>query len=70
MTQRYWKVEKHGELSPADVAAAVGPGGHMVLRTDVAKGKTTIYFAGSGDDEHAKAVRASATEVKLADITG
>ena len=50
MTQRYWKLEKNGELGVAEVAAVVG--GHIVLRTDVAKGKTTIYFAGGSEDEH------------------
>lgn len=69
MTQRYWKLEKHGELTAAEVAAAVGGGGHTVLRTDTAKGKTTIYFTGEGDDEHAKPIRAQATEIKLADLT-
>jgi hypothetical protein len=69
MTQRYWKMEKSGELTAHEVAAAVGAGGHTVLRTDVVKGKTTIYFAGEGDDEHAKPVRAQATEIKLADVT-
>jgi len=69
MTQRYWNMEKSGELSAHDVAAAVGGGGHTVLRTDVAKGKTTIFFAGQGDDDHAKAVRSQATEIKLSDVT-
>ena len=69
MAPRYWKLEKNGELSAAEVAAAVGGGGHNVLRTNVANGKTTIYFAGEGDDEHAKAVRSHATEIKLADVT-
>jgi hypothetical protein len=68
-TQRYWKLEKSGELGVAEVAAAVGAGGHTVLRTDVAKGKTTIYFAGESDDEQAKAVRAHAKKIKLADVT-
>ena len=44
-------------------------GGHIVLRTDVAKGKTTIYFAGESEDEHTKAVRAKAKRIKLADVT-
>jgi hypothetical protein len=44
-------------------------GGHIVLRTDVAKGKTTIYFASESEDEHAKAVRAHAKKIKLADVT-
>ena len=68
MTQRYWKLEKSGELGAAEAAATVGAGGHIVLRTDVADGKTTIYFAGESEDEHAKAVRAHATEIKLADV--
>jgi hypothetical protein len=67
MAQRYWKLEKSGELGVAEVAAAVG--GHIVLRTDVAKGKTTIYFAGESEDEHTKAVRAKAKRIKLADVT-
>jgi len=67
MAQSYWKLEKSGELGVAEVAAAVG--GHIVLRTDVAKGKTTIYFAGESEDEHAKAVRAHAKKIKLADVT-
>ena len=67
MAQRYWKLEKTGELGVAEVAAAVD--GHIVLRTDVAKGKTTIYFAGESEDEHAKAVRAHAKKIKLADVT-
>jgi len=66
MAQRYWKLEKSGELGVAEVAAAVG---HIVLRTDVAKGKTTIYFAGESEDEHTKAVRAHAKKIKLADVT-
>jgi hypothetical protein len=66
-TQRYWKLEKSGELGAAEVAAAVGAGGHIVLRTDVANGKTTIYFA--GESEQAKAVRAHAKKIKLADVT-
>ena len=49
------------------IAAAVG--GHIVLRTDVAKGKTMIYFAGESEDEQAKAVRAHAKKIKLADVT-
>jgi hypothetical protein len=69
MAHRYWKLEKSGELGAAEVAAVVGAGGHIVLRTEVANGKTTIYFAGESEDEHAKAVRAHATEVKLADVT-
>ena len=69
MAQRYWKLEKSGELGAAEVAAAVGGGGNIVLRTDSANGKTTIYFAGEREDEHAKAVRADATEIKLADVT-
>ena len=67
MAQRYWKLEKSGELGVAEVAAAVG--GHIVLRTDVAKGKTTIYFASESEDEHAKAVRAHAKRIKLVDVT-
>jgi hypothetical protein len=67
MAQRYWKLEKSGELEVAEVAAAVA--GHIVLRADVAKGKTTIYFAGESEDEHAKAVRAHAKKIKLADVT-
>ncbi|HMF24493.1 MAG TPA: hypothetical protein VKG24_20545 [Pseudolabrys sp.] len=67
-TQRYWKLERSGELSAAEVAAAVGAGGHVVLRTDVAKGKTTIYFTGGSEDEQAKAVRAHAKKIKLADV--
>jgi hypothetical protein len=66
MAQHYWKLEKSGELDVAEVAAAAG--GHIVVRTDVAKGKTTIYFAGENEDEHAKAVRANAKKVKLADV--
>jgi len=66
MAQRYWKLEKSGELGVAEVAAAVA--GHIVLRADVAKGKTTIYFAGESEDEHAK-VRANAKKIKLADVT-
>ncbi len=69
MAQSFWKLQKSGELSAADVAAAVGGGGHTVLRTDVAKGKTVIYFAGDDGDERAKAVRSAATEIKLADVT-
>jgi hypothetical protein len=70
MAEKYWKLEKSGELSAEQAAAAVGIGGHTVLRTDVAKGKTTIYFAGGATkDEHAKKVRSAATEVKLADVT-
>jgi hypothetical protein len=68
MAQRCWKLEKSGELGAADVAALVGGGGHIVLRTDVAHGRTTIYFAGESEDEHAKGVRAHATEVKWADV--
>jgi hypothetical protein len=67
MAQRYWKLEKSGELGVAEVAAEVG--GHIVLRADVAKGTTTIYFAGESEDEHAKAVRAHAKKIKLADVT-
>ena len=66
MAQRYWKMEKSGELGVAEVAAAVG--GHIVLRTDVAKGKTMIYFVGEREDEQAKAVRAHAKKIKLADV--
>ena len=51
----------------AEVAAAVG--GNIVLRTDVTKGKTTIYFAGESEDEHAKAAHAHAKKIKLADVT-
>jgi hypothetical protein len=69
MTQRYWKLEKSGELSAGEVATAVGGAGHIVLRTDVAKGKTTIYFAGAGDDDNAKALLSQSTEIKLADVT-
>lgn len=69
MAQRYWKLEKSGELGAAEAAATVGAGGYIVLRTDVANGKTTIYFGGEGEDEGAKAVRAQATEIKLADVT-
>jgi hypothetical protein len=69
MAQRYWKLERSGELGAAEVAAAVGGGGHIVLRTHVADGRTTIYFAGESEDEHAKAIRANATEIKLADVT-
>jgi hypothetical protein len=69
MAQRCWKLERSGELGPAEVAAAVGGAGHVVLRTDVARGKTTIYFTGESEDEHAKAVRAHATEIKLSDVT-
>jgi len=68
-TQHYWKLEKSGELGAAEVAAAVGAGGHIVLRTDVANGKTTIYFAGESEDEQAKAVRTHAKKIKLADVT-
>ena len=68
MAQRYWKLEKSGELGAVEVAALVG-GGHIVLRTDVSKGRTTIYFAGESEDKHAKAIRAHATEIKLADVT-
>jgi hypothetical protein len=50
MAQRYWKLEKSGELGTAEVAAVIGGGGHIVLRTDVAKGKTTIYFAGESEE--------------------
>ncbi len=67
MAQRYWKLEKSGELGVAEVAAAVR--GHIVLRADVAKGKTKIYFAGESEDKHAKAVRAHAKKIKLADVT-
>ncbi len=69
MTQRFWKLVKNGELSAAEVAAAVGSGGHTVLRTDTAQGQTTIYFAGEGGDAQAGAVRANATEITLADVT-
>jgi hypothetical protein len=69
MAHRYWKLEKSGELGAAEVAAAVGAGSHIVLRTNVANGKTTIYFAGESEDDHAKAIRAHATEIKLADVT-
>ena len=54
---------------PNEVAATVGSGGRIVLRTDVVKGKTTIYFAGDSEDEVAKTIRAHATEIKLADVT-
>ena len=67
MAQRYWKLEKSGELGVAEVAAAVG--GHIVLRTDVAEGKTTIFFTGESEDEHAMAVRTHAKKIKLADVT-
>jgi hypothetical protein len=67
MAQRYWNLEKSGELGVAEVAAAVG--GHIVLRTDVAEGKTTIYFTGESEDEDAKAVRTHAKKIKLADVT-
>jgi hypothetical protein len=69
MAHRYWKLERSGELGAAEVAAAVGGGGHIVLRTDFTNGKTTIYFAGESDDEHAKAVRTYATEIELVDVT-
>jgi len=69
MAQRYWKLERSGELGAAEVAATVGSGGRIVLRTDVVKGKTTIYFAGDSEDEVAKTIRAHATEIKLADVT-
>ena len=69
MAHRYWKLEKSGELGAAEVAAVVGAGGHIVLRTEVANGKTTIYFAGESEEDHAKAVRAHATEIKLTDVT-
>ena len=69
MTLRYWKMEKNGELSAREVAAEVGASGHILLRTDIVEGKTTIYFAGKADHEHAKAVQSHATEIKLADIT-
>ncbi len=69
MAQSYWKMEKTGELTPDEVAATVGSGGYLVLRTDVAEGKTTIYFAGEGDDDRAKAVRSQSIEIKLADVT-
>ena len=69
MALRYWKLEKRGELGVAEVAAAVGAGGHIVLRTDVANCKTTIYFAGESEDEQAKAVRTHAKKIKLADVT-
>jgi hypothetical protein len=68
-TQRYWKLEKIGELGAAEVAATVGAGDHIVLRTDVANGKTTIYFAGESGDDEAKAVRAHAKKIKLTDVT-
>ena len=32
MAQRYWKLEKSGELGAVEVAALVGGGGHIVLR--------------------------------------
>ena len=63
------EAEKSGELGAAEVAATVGAGGHIVLRTDVANGKTTIYFAGESEDDEAKAVRAHAKKIKLADVT-
>lgn len=69
MTQRFYKLEKNAELSAAEVAAAVGSGGHIVLRTDTGNGKTTIYFAGESEDDQARAVRAGATEIKLSDVT-
>jgi hypothetical protein len=69
MTLRYWKMEKSGELSAREVAAEVGAAGHIVLRTDVAEGKTTIYFAGLANHEQAKAVLPHATEIELADVT-
>jgi hypothetical protein len=69
MAQRYWKIEKNGELTADEIAVTVGSGGHTVLRTDVANGKTTIYFAGEGDDDRAKAVRSQSTEIKLDDVT-
>lgn len=69
MAQRFWKLVKSGELSAAEVAAAVGSGGHIVLRTDTAQGNTTIYFAGEGNDDLGRAVEASATEIALADVT-
>jgi len=37
MAQRYWKLERSGELGAAEVAATVGSGGRIVLRTDVVK---------------------------------
>jgi hypothetical protein len=69
MAQSYWKMEKTGVLTADEAAATVGSGGHIVLRTDVADSKTTIYFAGEGDDDRAKAVRSHATQIKLADVT-
>ena len=69
MAQRYWKLERSGELGAAEVSTTVGAGGYTVLRTDLANGKTTIYFAGESEEEHAKAARAHATEIKLADVT-
>ena len=47
-TQRYWKLEKSGELGAAEVAAAVGAGGHIVLRTDVANDKADMAQMGLG----------------------
>jgi hypothetical protein len=41
----------------------------LVLRTDVTKGKTTIYFAGKSEEEHAKAIRVDAIEIKPAAFT-
>jgi len=69
MATRYWKLEKAGELPPQEAAVTVGNSGHTVLRTEISQGKTTIYFSGEGDDEHAKAFRAKATEIKVAEVT-
>ena len=69
MAQRYWKVQKSGELSAAEAAAMVGESGHTVLRTEIAKGKTTVYFTGDAKDARGKALRSKASEVKPAELT-
>jgi len=68
MAIAYFKVEQKGELSADEAQKAVGEGAHLVVRTDVQKGKTTIHFAADEQDARSADLRSRATAVKLKDI--
>jgi uncharacterized protein GlcG (DUF336 family) len=51
-TMKHYKASFKGSKSPEEIEHAVGRGGGLITRVDVANGETTVWF--SGGESHGK----------------
>jgi hypothetical protein len=69
MANAVFKLVEKRELSLADAHAVLSGQAQSVLRIDVNKGATTIYFAADKTSATSKELRGRAEEVKLDEVT-